>query len=158
LCRHGRLYIPDQRGVTLLELLMSLSVLGLLLPVVAGLLVTVTESWTAEVDRLEAREQAEAIVRRVETDVREGRSFFVQTNGVMFTDPQGHLIRYQLSQGGLLLRDDNGQGAGVVGARVVSCRFTTEANGSLLRMQLTVGAGKAQTDINRVWVGRGNLP
>jgi prepilin-type N-terminal cleavage/methylation domain-containing protein len=156
--RLGRLCIHDQRGVTLLELLLSLTVLSMLLPVLAGLLVSITQTWNGEVDRLEAREQAEAILRRVESDVRESRSISVQTNGVSFTDPLGHVIHYWLSQGGLMLRDDNGLGAGVVGARVLSCRFTTEVNGSLLRMQLTVGTGNAKTDLDQVWFGRGNPP
>lgn len=156
--RRGRRCILDQRGVTLLELLLSLSVLSMLLPVLAGLLVSIEQTWTGEVDRLEAREQAEAIVRRVESDVREGTAFSVLSNGVSFTDPTGHVIHYWLSQGGLLLRDDDGLGAGVVGVRVVSCRFTTEANGALLRMDLTVGSGNVKTELNQVWFGRGIAP
>ena len=75
--RRGRRFIADERGVTLPELLISLSILGLLLPVVAGELSSVSRLWHGAADRLEARGQATALLRNLEGELREGRSFAV---------------------------------------------------------------------------------
>lgn len=154
----ARLFHLNQKGVTLLELLLSLVVLGMMLPVLAGLMISLTETWSRETERLEARQQAEIIVRRIEAEVREGKGFAMISKGVSYTNQQGHLIRYTLGTGGLLLRDDNGQGGAVIGADVIACKFTTQANGSLLRMQLSTAVGQAETDLDQQWVGRDSLP
>lgn len=155
--RSGRLCADSERGVTLLELLISLAIIGLLLPVVAGWLTAVTLSWQATVERVEAREQALTIVRRVEVEVREGRSFTVLPDGLFFIERGGKWVRYFRSSSGLLLREEEGVGAMVIGAGIVTCQFAVTADGKQLHLQLVTKAGRAQVDVQSVWTGRGNL-
>jgi hypothetical protein len=142
--------------VTLLELLISLAIIGLLLPVVAGWFTATTSAWQGTVERLEARQQALFIVRRVETEVREGRKYTVQKDGLFFLDNRGKWIRYSLSQNGLLLREEEGMGSTVIGAQIVSCQFAVLGEGRRLRMQLVTKAGRRQVSVEQIWTGRGS--
>ena len=154
--RRGRRFIADERGVTLPELLISLSILGLLLPVVAGELSSVSRLWHGAADRLEARGQATAMLRNVEGELREGRSFAVTPEGgVLFTNARGRVVRYYLSTNGLLVREEEGIGMTVVGARLSRCQFRSEAGGSAVRMQAAIQVGRAQIDLDESWQGRG---
>ena len=155
--RRGRRFIADERGVTLPELLISLAILGLLLPVVAGELSSVSRLWHGEVDRLEARGQAASLLRNVEGELREGKSFAVTPDGgVLFTNAHGQIIRYYLSTNGLLVREEESLGMTVVGAKISHCQFRSEAGGNAVRMQATIQVGRAQIDLDESWQGRGS--
>jgi type II secretory pathway pseudopilin PulG len=156
--RFGRRFIADESGATLLELLMSLAVFGLLLPVIAGWLTAVTALWNQNADRLEAKQQAIFLLKRVGTEVREGSVFLPQRDGLAFLSDKGRLIRYRLSQNGYLLREEEGVGSVVIGSGIADCRFLTEAEGRLVTLHLTTHAGRAQFQISQTWAGRGSVP
>ena len=154
--RHGRLCIADPRGVTLLELLISLAILGLLLPVIAGELSSVTRLWHGATDRLEARAQAASLLKNVEGELREGRSFAVTADGgVLFLNPRGRVVRYYLSTNGLLIREEESVGMTVVGAKLSRCQFRSEASGNAVRMLASIQVGQAQLHLEESWRGRG---
>ncbi|MGB8955243.1 MAG: type II secretion system protein [Tumebacillaceae bacterium] len=154
--RRGRHFTADERGVTLPELLISLAILGMLLPVLAGELSSVSRLWNGATDRLEARGQAASLLRNVEGELREGKSFAVTPDGgVLFTNARGRVIRYYLSTNGLLVREEESLGMTVVGAKLSRCQFRSEAGGSAVRMQAAIQIGRAQIDLDESWQGRG---
>ena len=155
--RRGRHFIADERGVTLPELLISLAILGLLVPVVAGELSSVSRLWHGAADRLEARGQAASLLRNVEGELREGKSFAVtRDGGVLFTNARGQVIRYYLSTNGLLVREEGSLGMTVVGAKISRCQFSSLAGGNAVRMQAAILVGRAQIDLDEWWQGRGS--
>ncbi|ASS74967.1 hypothetical protein CIG75_08190 [Tumebacillus algifaecis] len=146
--KRGRRFIADERGVTLLELVLSLAVTGLLLPVFAAWMTAMIAQWQQVSERIEVRQTNAVLLHRIGAEVREGSSFLPQRNGLVFLNKAGRLIRYQLSSGGLLLRDEEGVGATVIGSHLAECRFSTDQEGRVLTVHL--GA------ISQSWVGRGN--
>lgn len=148
--RRGRPIIHDERGVTLLELVISLTVAGILLPVLAAWLIALTTQWSEVTDRIETRQRTAVLLHRMGTELREGSQFSPQLSGLAFRSGEGRLIRYQLTTGGLLLRDEEGVGSTVIGSRLSDCRFTTEQEGKLVTIHLD--------GITQTWAGRGSRP
>ena len=154
--RRGRRIIADQRGVALLELLISLTIFGMLLPVIAGELMSVTDIWSRTTDRLEARALAVSLLREIESEVQAGRGFAVQQDGTLaFLNKRGRLVRYQFTKSGLLMRDEEGVGVMVVGAKITTCRFDSESSGTLLHLELTTKVGNSEVTLSELWTGRG---
>ncbi|PWK06286.1 prepilin-type N-terminal cleavage/methylation domain-containing protein [Tumebacillus permanentifrigoris] len=148
----GRLYLMrrnlnKEQGLTLLELLIALTIWALLLPVIAGGLLFTVQSYTRASERLEAREQALAVLRKVEGEVRDGHSFKVQSNGVSFLDVHDRLVQYQLTRTGLLQRVEEGVGNTVIGAKLTVCRWALDASPPLLHLQLTTQVGRATVEL-----------
>jgi hypothetical protein len=140
--------------VTMVELLMALVILGMMLPVFLGWWVAVGKAWTMGADRLEARQLAAALVRRVGQEVRAGEGFVVLPNGVAFREGQGKWVRYVLGAKGMMMREEVGAGTMVVGSGVAACRFAVESGGKLVRMEATVTVGKARVEVRQLWRGK----
>ena len=156
--RRGRRFIAklrDERGVTLLELVIAQAIVGLLLPVIAAGLVLVTQKWHLATERIEAREQVVTLVRRVEAEVQAGRNFAADKDSLLFQDASGRWIRYVVTSGGMVMREELGIGSMVIGAKVSACRFEVEDNGRLVRMRVTAQVGKATSEADGTWYGRG---
>lgn len=151
-------YRLGERGVTLLELIMSLTILGLLLPVIAAGLTTSTGEWNRAVERLEARQQAMMLLQRVEREVRGGHHFAAQSNGLHFLNSNDQLIRYHVSAAGLLLRDESIIGTSVIGSKIRSCTFTPDPSGALVRLRLTIAVGRSEVTVDQLLAGREALP
>lgn len=148
----------DDRGVTLLELIMSLTILGLLLPVIATGLTASTGEWNRAVDRLEARQQAMMLLQRVEREIRNGHQFAAQPNGLYFLNAHDQLIRYHVSTTGLLLRDEAIVGTSVIGSKIGSCTFTPDPSGKLVRLRCTIVVGRSEVTVDQLLVGKEALP
>jgi prepilin-type N-terminal cleavage/methylation domain-containing protein len=156
--KSGRCCDRRESGVTLLELAISLTILGLLLPVIAEGLSVVIGEWNRAVDRLEARQQAMMLLQRIERDVRDGRMFTAQSDGLLFLSANDQVIRYHLSPSGQLLRDEAGVGTSVIGAKLRSIRFLPESGGALLRLRMTTAVGQAEVSVDQLLAGRVPLP
>ncbi|MBL0387031.1 prepilin-type N-terminal cleavage/methylation domain-containing protein [Tumebacillus sp. ITR2] len=157
----GKKIWQDNQGLTLLELLLALTIWGLLLPVIAGGLLFTVQTYTREVERLEAREQALAVLRKVEGEVRAGHNFSALSDGLSFQDAHDHLIQYQLNlRTNLLQRVEQGVGSTIIGARVTrfTCTLSPNASYPTLALQLRTQAGRTSLDISEVLIGRGSLP
>jgi prepilin-type N-terminal cleavage/methylation domain-containing protein len=154
--RHGLAFDESrsQRGVTLLELICSLAVLGMLLPVVAIGLSSCIAGWNGMTERLEAREQALMLVMRIEREVREGSDFAVTSDGLLFLNDKGMPIRYQLSSGGFLLRNEQGVGVTVIGSKLRSCMFGVESGGLLVHLRAVTQVGNAEVRVDELFGGR----
>lgn len=128
---------------------MSLAIAGLLLPVLAAWFIALAAQWSDVSERIEVRQRTSVLLHRVGAEVREGSHFSPQINGIAFRNGEGRLIRYQLTAGGLLLRDEDGVGSTVIGSKITDCRFTTEREGGLLTIHLD--------GITQTWAGRGSV-
>lgn len=148
----------DERGVTLMELIMSLTILGLLLPVIAAGLTVSTGEWNRAVERLEARQQAMMLLQRVEREIRGGHHFAAQSNGLHFLNSSDQLIRYHVSSAGQLLRDESIIGTSVIGSKIRSCTFTPDPSGALVRLRLTIAVGRSEVSIDQLLAGKEALP
>ncbi|KEO82659.1 PilW family protein [Tumebacillus flagellatus] len=161
--------LHDRSGHTLLELLIALSIWALLLPVIAGGLLFTVQSYTRSVDRLEAREQALGVLRKVESEIRAGHGFTVQSEGVSFLDERNTLIQYRFSaRTGLLQRIESGAGSSVIGAKLTDFqgRLVTlaPADGDsrpppdVLSLHIRTQSGRAVVDLSETLTGRSPLP
>lgn len=148
----------DERGVTLLELILSLTILGLLLPVIAAGMTHATGEWNRAVDRLEARQQATMLLQRVEREIRGGRRFVAEPNVLYFLNEKDQLIRYQISSTGLLLRDEAVVGTSIIGSKIRSLTFTPDPSGKLVRLRLTIVVGRFDVTVDQLLAGREALP
>lgn len=150
--------LQDPRGSTLLELLIALSIWALLLPVLAGGLFFTVKSYTSACERLEAREQAVAVLRKVESEVRAGHNFKLQTGGMSFQDSQNRSIQYLLTRTGSLQRIEEGVSSMVIGAKIATMRWSLDATGVLIRLELSIQVGHTRFDMEELLAGRGELP
>lgn len=144
----GKRNLHNEQGLTLLELLIALTVWALLLPVIAGGLLFTVQSYTRATERLEAREQALVVLRKMEGEVRGGHNFLVLSNGVSFLDIQNRRIQYQLASSGLLQRVEEGVGNTVIGAKLTACRWKLDSDAPLVHVQLTTKVGRAMIEID----------
>jgi hypothetical protein len=147
-------FLSSERGVTLLELIFSLAILGMLLPVVAIALTSCISGWNGITERLEARQQALMLVMRVERELRESSDFTVTSDGLLFLNEKGKPIRYQLSSGGFLLRNEQGVGVTVIGSKLRSCLFGVESGGQLVHLRASTQAGHAGVQLDELFGGR----
>ncbi|MFD2168967.1 PulJ/GspJ family protein [Tumebacillus lipolyticus] len=144
--KRGRRYIFDQRGTTLLELVIALSVAGMLLPLIAAWLIALTAQWQQMAERMETRQQTTIALHRIGADVRSGGDFLQLSNGLALHDGEGRTIRYQLSSAGNLLREEVGGGSTVLATAITICRFDLEQGGRILSITLD--------DVRQTWWGR----
>ncbi|BCJ85997.1 PulJ/GspJ family protein [Effusibacillus dendaii] len=119
----------DQRGMTLVEILIGMFVLSVVLLVITGWMGVWQKTASAIGSGVQTRLQAETAVRLIEEDFRRAERVIESGDELVFVDLRQDQIRYRLSNNGNLLRSVNNKGSSVIAAGVNKWR--TEQIGSL---------------------------
>ncbi|HEU4963121.1 MAG TPA: prepilin-type N-terminal cleavage/methylation domain-containing protein [Bacilli bacterium] len=149
----------DQTGFTLLELLLSLTILGLLLPVLAGWFTTLIRQWHTTSHRVEVRQQALVLLQRLETELHDAHSFTLQSNGLTFLNSQNQLIYYHhIPTSQLLLREVSTGGTSVLSGQVSQCQMALVNEGRTVQLHLTIRSERDSFTFDPIITGREALP